>query len=56
MYKKILDPTTKAPTDAGIIRLSDGAYIPADPLNTDYVEYLAWVSAGGVPLPADGAV
>jgi hypothetical protein len=36
-----------------IIRIADGASIPADPANTDYQAYLKWVSEGGVPLPAD---
>jgi len=35
-----------------ITRLSDNASIPADPANRDYQEYLAWVSDGGVPQPA----
>ncbi|MEO0035404.1 MAG: hypothetical protein RLZZ501_1427 [Pseudomonadota bacterium] len=34
-----------------IIRLTDGAIIPADPTNLDYVAYLAWIEAGGVPEP-----
>ena len=28
-------------------------FIPSDPANTDYQDYLKWVSEGGVPLPAD---
>jgi len=32
-----------------IIRLADGACIPADNANTDYQEYLSWLEAGGVP-------
>ena len=37
-------------TDA-VIRTEDGAYIPADPANRDYAEYLKWVEDGGVPDP-----
>ena len=36
-----------------VIRISDNAFIPFDPANTDYQAYLKWVSEGGVPTPAD---
>jgi hypothetical protein len=34
-------------------RLSDNAFIPFDPDNTDYQEYLKWVAEGNEPLPPD---
>lgn len=34
-----------------ILRLSDNANIPADPANTDYAQYLQWLSEGNTPLP-----
>ena len=34
-----------------IKRLADNAFIPFDPANTDYQEYLAWIEAGNTPLP-----
>lgn len=52
MYKIFNSPMTHEP--AGVRRLSDGAYIPLDPENTDYQEYLKWLDAGNVPIPADG--
>ena len=36
-----------------VIRVSDGAHIPADARNADYVEYLNWENAGNTALPAD---
>jgi hypothetical protein len=38
---------------AFILRLSDSAYIPLDPDNTDYQAYLHWLEAGNTVLPAD---
>jgi hypothetical protein len=34
-------------------RLSDKAFIPFDPANTDYQEFLQFLADGGVPEPAD---
>jgi hypothetical protein len=35
-----------------ILRLTDNAFIPPDPANTDYAAYLAWVEEGNTPDPA----
>jgi hypothetical protein len=36
-----------------VLRIADNSYIPFDPANTDYQEYLKWVAEGNTPLPAD---
>lgn len=43
-YQLTADPRT-------IFRALDQAYIPTDPANHDYAEYLAWVDAGNTPDP-----
>jgi len=41
-------------TDSDIvIRVSDGAYIPAALGNMDHATYLEWVADGNTPQPAD---
>ena len=34
-------------------RISDNAFIPFDPANTDYQAYLRWLEEGNTPLPAE---
>ena len=36
-----------------IQRISDDTYIPFDPANTDYAQYLIWLEEGNTPDPAD---
>jgi hypothetical protein len=57
MYKQVksifegMEPTT-------IQRLSDNAFIPFDPANTDAAEFAKWLQEGNRPEPAeeDGVV
>jgi hypothetical protein len=46
MYKLIKDIKS-------VQRLSDGAFIPFDPANTDFIEYQKWLELGNTPLPAE---
>lgn len=51
MYKEIkkiggIDPKV-------ILRVEDQVWIPFDPANTDYQQYLAWLAEGNTPLPPD---
>jgi hypothetical protein len=43
----------KLTNTTSILRVSDNASIPNDELNTDYTEYLNWVSRGNTPEPTD---
>ena len=43
----------KLNSSTSITRLSDGASIPTDEQNTDYAQYLIWLSEGNEPEPAD---
>ena len=45
----------KLPEGKGILRTQDGAYIPDDPKNRDWVDYQKWLSDGNTPLPKDPA-
>ena len=51
MYKLI--PDHMGEVVQSVQRLSDNAFIPFDPANTDYQAYLAWLAEGNTPLEAD---
>lgn len=44
--------TYQLTTTDSIFRIADNAWIPPDPANRDYREYLDWVASGNEPLPA----
>jgi hypothetical protein len=46
MYKLTLNPNQ-------VMRITDNAFIPFDPANTDYQAYLKWLAEGNTPLPAE---
>jgi hypothetical protein len=51
MYK--LMPNFRVQEAQTVLRTTDGACIPFDPANTDYIAYLKWLEEGNTPEPAD---
>ena len=51
MYKLLKNYLSDEPS--AVLRIKDNASIPMDEQNTDYQEYLKWVSEGNTPTPAD---
>jgi len=53
IYKQIFDIVRQQVQQNAILRVTDNAFIPFDPANTDYQAYLKWVAEGNTPQPAD---
>ena len=51
MYKLL--PNNELGASKTVKRLAENAFIPFDPDNTDYQEYLKWLAEGNEPEPAD---
>ena len=52
MYQQFKNSLGEVVTKA-IMRTTDGACVPFDPDNIDYIAYLKWLEEGNEPLPAD---
>ena len=50
---KLINDINGNPQDGVILHVQRGAFVPFDPDNTDYQEYLKWLAEGNEPLPAD---
>ena len=53
MYKLQSNSIITGEPSKAVKRLSDNAFVPFDPDNTDYQAYLLWLSEGNTPEPAD---
>ena len=53
MYKQPPNDVLTGLPSQCIKRLSDNAFIPFDPANTDYQAYLEWLAEGNTPEPAE---
>jgi hypothetical protein len=54
MYQQLKNDRITGQPSEMVKRLSDNAFIPFDPDNTDYQAYLKWLAEGNEPEPAEG--
>lgn len=52
-YQQLTDPS--GDIIGNVFRRADNAYIPDDPANRDYQEYLTWLDEGNTPDPPQAA-
>jgi hypothetical protein len=53
-YTCVWDAMQNQVSDQMIQRDEDGAFVPFDPDNMDYQDYLAWLDEGNQPYPVQG--
>lgn len=53
MYKQIINKFETEVRNDAIIRMSDNAFIPFDPANTDAQQFAKWLQDGNRPEPAE---
>lgn len=51
MYQLIMNPFTN--TVAAVCKTDVQLFIPVEPANSDYQEFLRWCAEGNQPLPAE---
>jgi hypothetical protein len=51
-YSQVWDHMRNQVSDQMIVRDEDGAFVPFDPDNVDYQDYLAWLDKGNEPKAA----
>lgn len=54
MYKQLKNIDGSI-SDSVVQRISDNAFIPFDPANTDFLEYQKWLEEGNTPEPAEAS-
>ena len=53
MYQQVKNLFDETAPSQVVKRLADNAFIPFDPANTDYQQYLEWLAEGNTPEAAD---